>query len=176
MTNSDELELLREENRLLRQQVDELSITDRLTGTANYRALMRALETQVTRSRRYHNPLSIVVVEVGMDGLDIEPDDEVILAVSRFLSESLRWVDLIARWEKRQFVLVLPETSIEDGQCLLQKIRQGFSDSALSTQFSRGHVLLYVGLAEWQKGDDVRLLLQRATETLAREKTAAVNA
>jgi hypothetical protein len=33
--------------------------------------------------------------------------------------------------------------------------------------------MLYVGLAEWQKGDDVRLLLQRAMEALAGEKSAA---
>ncbi len=173
MTDSNELELLREENRRLKRQVEELSITDELTGMSNRRALQRALETQVTRSRRYHNPLSIVLVEVALGDPSVEPGDEVILAVSRFLSERLRWVDMIARWEGRQFVLVLPETGIEDGQRLLHKIRQGFGESALSTQFSDSHILLYVGLAEWQKGDDARLLLQRAMEALAGEKAAA---
>jgi diguanylate cyclase (GGDEF)-like protein len=173
MSESSELELLREENRRLRQQVEELSITDKLTGMSNRRAMQRALETQVTRSRRYHNPLSIVVVEVAIDGPTTEPEDEVILAVSRFLCERLRWVDIISRWEEHQFVLVLPETGIEDGQRLLHKIRQGFGESALSEQSSDSHILLYVGLAEWQKGDDVRLLLQRAMEALAGEKSAA---
>jgi diguanylate cyclase (GGDEF)-like protein len=173
MSESSELELLREENRRLRQQVEELSITDKLTGMSNRRAVQRALETQVTRSRRYHNPLSIVVVEVAIDGPNAEPEDEVILAVSRFLGERLRWVDMIARWEEHQFILVLPETSIDDGHRLLNKIRQGFGESALSTQSSDSHIMLYVGLAEWQKGDDVRLLLQRAMEALAGEKSAA---
>jgi PleD family two-component response regulator len=114
-----------------------------------------------------------VVVEVAIDGPNAEPEDEVILAVSRFLGERLRWVDMIARWEEHQFILVLPETSIDDGHRLLNKIRQGFGESALSTQSSDSHIMLYVGLAEWQKGDDVRLLLQRAMEALAGEKSAA---
>ncbi len=173
MTDSSELELLREENRRLKQQVEELSITDELTGLTNRRALKRALETQVTRSRRYHNPLSVMLIEVALEDSTEEPGDEIILAVSRFLGESLRWVDMIARWDKQQFILVLPETAIDDGQRLLQKIRQGFGQSELFTQFSDSSTLLYVGLAEWQKGDDVRLLLQRASKALAGEKAAA---
>jgi diguanylate cyclase (GGDEF)-like protein len=172
MTDSSELEILREENHRLRQQVEELSITDKLTGMNNRRALQRALETQVTRSRRYHNPLSVMLIEVAIEGSMAGPDDDIILAVSRFLGENLRWVDMIARWDERQFILVLPETAIEDGQRLLHKIRQGFSESVISKQSGAQPILLYVGLAEWQKGDDVRLLLQRAMETLAGEKSA----
>ena len=49
---------LKQENSALQQQVEELTITDELTGLANPRALNRALSSQVTRSRRYNNPLS----------------------------------------------------------------------------------------------------------------------
>lgn len=163
---------LQEQNDRLQQQTDELAITDELTGMANNRSLSRVLGAQVTRSRRYQNPLSLAVVEIALGDSDEKPSDEVILAVSRFLRDRLRWVDVIARWSHHQFVLVLPETTIEDGQRLLNKIQQGFSNSELLDEISQQAVRLYIGLAEWQKGNDARHLMKRAMETLAAEKEA----
>ncbi len=160
---------LQEKNGQLRQQLDDLAITDALTGIANRRSLNRALNAQVTRSRRYHNPLSLAVVEVGLGDAKQAPSDEVILAVSRFLRDRLRWVDVIARVNENQFALVLPETTIDDGRRLLNKIQQGFADSELFEGVARQTVRLYIGLAEWQKGNDARLLMKRATEALALE-------
>jgi diguanylate cyclase (GGDEF)-like protein len=167
-----ELLSLQEQNDRLQQQIDELAITDELTGMANNRSLSRVLGAQVTRSRRYQNPLSLAVVEIALGDSDKKPSDEVILAVSRFLRDRLRWVDVIARWSHDQFVLVLPETTIDDGQRLLNKIKQGFSDSELLDEISQQAVRLYIGLAEWQKGNDARHLMKRAMETLAAEKEA----
>jgi diguanylate cyclase (GGDEF)-like protein/PAS domain S-box-containing protein len=163
---------LQEENDRLQQQINELAITDQLTGMANSRTLNRSLNAQVTRSRRYHNPLSLAVVEIGQTDQEETPEDEVILAVSRFLRDRLRWVDMIARWNEHQFVLILPETNMEDGRQLLDKIQQGFSDSELRDGGAQGNVRLHIGLAEWQKGNDARILMKRAMEALAAEKKA----
>jgi diguanylate cyclase (GGDEF)-like protein/PAS domain S-box-containing protein len=163
---------LQEENDRLQQQINDLAITDQLTGMANSRTLNRSLNAQVTRSRRYHNPLSLAVVEVGLGEPEETAADEIILAVSRFLRDRLRWVDMIARWNERQFVLILPETTLEDGQRLLNKIQQGFADLELPESVDQGGMRLYIGLAEWQKGNDARLLMKRAMETLAVEKGA----
>jgi diguanylate cyclase (GGDEF)-like protein/PAS domain S-box-containing protein len=167
-----DLLLLQEENDRLAQQINDLAITDQLTGMANSRSMNRALNAQVTRSRRYHNPLSLAVVEVGLGDSGETPADEVILAVSRFLRDRLRWADMIARWNKQQFVLILPETTLEDGRRLLNKIQQGFADLELPDGAAPEKVRLYIGLAEWQKGNDARLLMKRAMETLAVEKEA----
>jgi diguanylate cyclase (GGDEF)-like protein/PAS domain S-box-containing protein len=163
---------LQEENDRLAQQINDLAITDQLTGMANSRSMNRALNAQVTRSRRYHNPLSLAVMEVGLGDSEKIPTDEVILAVSRFLRDRLRWVDMIARWNEHQFVLILPETTLEDGQRLLDKIQQSFADTELLEGAAPDGVRLHIGLAEWQKGNDARLLLKRAMETLAVEKEA----
>lgn len=163
---------LEEENLQLRQQVEELSITDELTGLPNRRLLGQALSSQVTRSRRYDNPLCLAVVEVATTTPPHRPSDNIILAISRFLRDRLRWADMIARWSERQFVLLLPETTMEDGQRLLHKIRLGFSDSALQDEEEWPSIRLHIGLAEWQKGNDARLLMKRAMETLEAEREA----
>ena len=151
----------------LQQQVEELTITDELTGLANQRALNRALSTQVTRSRRYNNPLSLAVVELA-DDANPEPtfDDDIILGTSRYLRDRLRWVDLIARWDHNHFVVVLPETNAEDARSLVSGISEGFEQAPISAESKQGQLRLRFGLAQWQKGNDSRLLMERAAEDL----------
>jgi len=162
-------EALREENARLQQQVEELSITDELTGLANRRSLNRVLNAQVTRSRRYGNPLCLAGVEIELDQADQQLTDEMVLNVSRYLRERLRWVDLIARWSENLFMLVLPETNAEDCSKLLDKINReylGVNPSQEMEQPPR----LRIGLAEWQKGNDSRMLIQRVMDALVEVK------
>jgi diguanylate cyclase (GGDEF)-like protein len=159
-----ELMQLRQENERLRQQVEELTITDSLTGLANRRALTNSLNAQVTRSRRYQNPLSLVALELVDDSrpaAEIEP--ETILTASRFLRDRLRWVDVIGRWDHNQFFIILPETEEAHGLELLNNIVSEFpaSNPDMATSLH-----LQFGLAEWQKGCDSRKLMQLAADAM----------
>ncbi len=176
-TDISEHETLKEENARLKQQVEELTLTDELTGLANERAFHRVLNAQVTRSRRYTNPLCLAVVEIKTEA-EIEDAglaQEIILAVSRYLRDRLRWVDLIARWSDDRFMLVLPETSLEDATKLLNKIKSDFIDAPLPETITHMNVRLQIGIAEWQKGNDARLLMKRSMEALAAANDADSN-
>lgn len=163
-----ELVQLRTASESLQQQVEELTITDELTGLANQRALNRALSTQVTRSRRYNNPLSLAVIElVDETDPDATFDPDIILGTSRYLRDRLRWVDLIARWDHKQFVVVLPETSGDDGRRLVSDISAGFGQAPMPYESQRQQLRLRYGLAQWQKGNDSRLLMERAAQDLS---------
>lgn len=158
---------LQEENRRLQQQVEELAITDELTGLANRQALTRALNTQVARSRRYQNPLSVAVITLLEQGETRPIADQVILAVSHYLRDRLRWVDVIARWEHNQFIIILPETTLQDASDLIDKVLSTFSDMVLPEQYVDSKLQLQYGLAEWHKGQDARLLLKEVFSQLA---------
>lgn len=167
-----ELVQLREQAQRLKQQVEELAITDELTGLANRQSLTRALNAQVARSRRYQNPLSLAVIHLlDKDNPDPIPD-EVILEVSRYLRDRLRWVDLIARWEHSQFIIILPETSLEHGTDLMDKVLASFSELTLPSRYATGSLALKFGLAEWHKGQDARLLMKQAFTSLAENEAA----
>ncbi len=166
-TDISEHESLKEENTRLRQHVEELTLTDELTGLANERAFHRVLSAQVTRSRRYANPLCLAVVEIQAEIEDDGLNQEVILSVSRYLRDRLRWVDLIARWSDSQFMLILPETSEEDATRLLDKIKNDFVDVGLPEDIAHLTIRLQIGIAQWQKGNDARLLMKRSMEALA---------
>ena len=129
-------------------------------------------DSQVTRSRRYTNPLCLAVVEIETE---IKAEDEglvqeITLAVSRYLRDRLRWVDLIARWSDDQFMLVLPETTLEDATKLLHKIKIDFVDTLLPEAIAHLNIRLQIGIAEWQKGNDARLLMKRSMEALTAAK------
>lgn len=158
---------LRTENEHLQQQVQELTITDELTGLANRRALTGALNSQVTRSRRYNNPLSLAIIELYHPA-EAQPayDNQIILATSRYLRDRLRWVDLIARWDDRRFVVLLPETNADDSRRLIEDISQCFQPEKMSDDTRWQSLQLRFGLAQWQKGNDSRLLMERAAEEL----------
>ncbi len=162
---------LQEESERLSQQVKQLTLTDELTGLANQLELNRALNAQVTRSRRYGNPLSLAMMEV-VDAA--EPDktlqDKLIVATSRYLRDRLRWVDVIARWGHNQFVVILPETHHSDGYSLISKIQEEFPQAQQNEPLHDESLALRFGLVEWKKGYDTPMLMRCAATSLSGEQ------
>lgn len=162
-------EELAAENARLRQQVEDLKLTDELTGLPNKRAISQSLDLHISRSRRYQNPLSVVLVHLDLQAegdvqpMSIEPG---VLTVSHFLRDRLRWVDQIARWEDHIFLLVLPETTEQDARGLLDKIANEQEGMKMPESLGDTRPKLTFGLACWQKGRDMRTLLRDAVDDL----------
>ena len=155
------------ENDHLRQQVEDLTITDSLTGMANRKAILQALAVQVTRSRRYGNPLTLGAVRLTHPELPDEPlPDGSILTLAHYLRERLRWADIIGRYEEELFLLLMPETSEEDAAKLLEQIVQECREGALTELGDNPLPQLTIGVAAWKKGDDPQRLIQHTLATL----------
>ena len=175
LTDVSHEEQLAAENARLRQQVEDLKLTDDLTGLPNKRAISQSLDLHISRSRRYQNPLSVVLVYADVTASDsVEPlsREPSLLSVSRFLRDRVRWVDQIARWDDRVFLLVLPETTEEDARALLEKIATEQQSLLLPQLPAEARPILRFGLACWQKGDDQRTLLRSAFNALQRDLDA----
>ena len=165
---------LNKDNVRLEQQVKELKLTDNLTGLANRRSITQALEHQITRSRRYQNPLSAVMVYLDTNSnLRDESSDQITLAVSHFLRDRLRWVDQIGRWDDNVFLMILPETSLEDTQSLIEKILNEKSAIRIPVDINDPAMELSFGVACWQKGMDMRTLLNAVLENLKAQRDNA---
>ena len=105
----------------LRKQVEDLTITDELTGMANRRATIQAVNAQVTRSRRYGNLLTLGAMQLSHPEGGALPETS-ILVMTHYLRERLRWADVIGRYENHLFLLVMPETAVGDAENLLHQI------------------------------------------------------
>jgi diguanylate cyclase (GGDEF)-like protein len=151
----------------LRKQVEDLTITDELTGMSNRRATIQAISAQVTRSRRYGNLLTLGAMRLSHpDQAGAALPDTTILVMTQYLRERLRWADVIGRYEDHLFLLVMPETAIADAENLLQQIVNECRDGALEELGENPVPDVRFGVSEWAKGDDAQRLIKRAMESI----------
>ena len=156
----------------LKARVSELNIIDDVTGLLNKRGLYQSLEPQVSRSRRYNNMLSILIMRLeNLEDINhqfgYEKGHHLLQAISEILNDQMRWADSIGRLNDNEFMLILPETPEDIAGHLGEKIRERLGDLSLE-DFGGDKLQLCtrVGMAQWQKGEDTRLLMQRVRETL----------
>lgn len=167
-----EEETLRADRTQLTQQLEQHNTVDAISGLLNDRAIHKGLEPLVSRSRRYQNPLSVVTMNV-INTAEINNTagqvavDKIIVAVSQLLRDQMRWADLVGRLDSGQFVFVLPETNKDAAVSLANKIAKQLNsfnvmvDDQLTVQPQA-----CFGVAAWEKGDDIRLLLERSNEAV----------
>ncbi len=156
----------------------ELAVTDPLTGLANHRQLVNALEAEIKRSRRTAQPLAVVLLD--LDGLKQINDRHGHLAgslairrVAEALLGSCRATDTAARFGGDEFALVLPET----GEAAAWHVARGVVDR-LATDAEKPNLSISVGVAVYPgHGETVEALLNAADvalyETKERRKTRA---
>ncbi|HIP52882.1 MAG TPA: diguanylate cyclase [Chromatiales bacterium] len=161
ITAQVELQRQRDE---LRARVEALSTRDPVTGVLNRRALVHVLEEQVTRSRRYQNPLLVVLLRIR-DANERPLSNEALREVSHALRDRLRWADIIGRYDDDSFLLVLPETRMEAGNDLVASIQDAVATVQIPDQRPI-QLHTQAAYAAWEKGDDPRRLIQRAVDQL----------
>lgn len=163
----------------LAEELARLNTRDTLTSLPNHKALWQALEPLISRSRRYENPLTLVRLRIATD-TDLDAahgpgaHDIVMVRLAQTLRDQVRWADLVGRFDESEFLLILPETTAESAQTLVEKLRERISELRLTTERgSSFSISPLFGIASWQKGDDGRLLLKRAGDRLSREPKGA---
>ena len=108
----------------INEELQELALTDELTGIANRRALFRAGEEMLSKT-----PL-VSAVLFDLNGFKIVNDtyghlagDRILAGVAATFKTNTRLGDLIARYGGDEFVLLLPNTSEEEAHVFAQRIR-----------------------------------------------------
>ncbi|MBA3326904.1 MAG: diguanylate cyclase [Solirubrobacterales bacterium] len=117
------------ENVDLHETVARESITDELTGLANRRGFGDALSREVERSKRFGDPMGLVLLDLD-DFKDINDNhghqqgDVVLREVARVLRETSREVDEPARYGGEELALVLPGTDLDGAFNLAERVRE----------------------------------------------------
>lgn len=123
----------------LRQQV----IHDPLTGLFNRRYLSETLEREVHRVKRKGATLGVIMMDLDHfkrfnDTYGHEAGDLLLQTLGKFLETQVRQEDIACRYGGEEFVLIMPEASLDVTQKRAEEIRQGVSQLKVS---HRGRML-----------------------------------
>ena len=148
---------LQRELLFLRQEVDRLSeyrhlaLRDDLTGLYNRRCFSDRLTEEWSRARRYHTPLSVVMVDLDRfkminDVAGHHVGDQVLHFVGGILAQTCREFDVVARIGGDEFAFLLPNTDRAGALVLMNRIHQMLYNAShgpelpdcLSVGFSHG--------------------------------------
>jgi len=164
------------ERRRQEERVRQLAVSDPLTGLANYRRVVEALETEVKRFARTGR--GFVLLLLDLDGLKRINDQHGHLAgnhalcrVAEVLRVHCREVDTPARYGGDEFAVVLPETSREDAQRVTSRIAGRLSEGGEASPLT-----VSIGAAVYpEDGTTIEQLFNHADAKLYKEKRAAAD-
>lgn len=167
-----EYRAIRTERDQLAEDLSRQSMRDSVTGLPNRRGVMAALEPQVSRSRRYGNPLALIRLQIDdVDQLDgrygASTVDRVMLTVGQVLRDRTRWADLIGCLDTGEFLLVMPETTKGTAVQLAEKFCRWIGELQVTAMDDT--VITVVGrcgVTEWMRGDDSAKMLRRTLQAL----------
>ena len=121
------------DNSRLHKKLNELSITDELTGLYNRRKLNEALEIEFDKAKRFNNSLSILIIDIDHfksinDFYGHKVGDIVLAKLGSLLSKNTRNIDIAVRYGGEEFVIILPQTDFKNAASAAKKIKKIIQD------------------------------------------------
>jgi len=115
-------------NSFVFQKLQQQSITDGLTGIKTRRFFWEALSAEWKRASRSGRPFSVVLVDLDKfkevnDTSGHLEGDLVLARVGRLLENKCRQSNVVARYGGDEFIILMPETSVEQAQILAERLR-----------------------------------------------------
>lgn len=155
------------------QGMQQQAITDSLTGTKTRRYFLEALQSEWRRASRSRRPFSVVMVDLDKfkevnDSMGHIEGDLVVARVGRVLEEHCRHSNVVARYGGDEFVILMPETTLEQAMVLSERLRGALAVDALLQQ--RSLTGSFGVAAHPLHGESPDAILQAADSALYRAK------
>lgn len=172
-----EREILINELQAANKQLTELSMTDALTGLNNRRYIFERLAEEITKSERYGNSLSIILIDIDNfknlnDTYGHPFGDSVLKKSGQVFKETIRGTDMVGRYGGEEFLFVLANASLEHGYLLAERIRKNIE--TLTWNNSEIRVTISGGLVQFN-GESRKELLTSADALLYKAKSLGKN-
>lgn len=167
------------------EELKKLTITDALTGLLNRRYLYERLKDEVARSERYGHNFSLLMLD--LDGFKYCNDtfghligDNILKDIAEALLNTVRSMDIVARYGGDEFIIILPETAEPLAIDIADRLRSNVSKKAvlpLDPACTGPHSLTTsIGVVCYpEHGNTIELLLENVDKALYRAKNKGKN-
>jgi len=160
------------------RQLQELSVTDELTGLYNHRHLVRSLESEFKRALRYKRNFTLLMVDVDFfkqvnDAYGHPCGDLVLRELAHIFKRTVRATDIVARYGGDELAVVLLETQRETALKISEKLRREVEKYPFKWEGEPFQVTVSIGAASaFEKGiKDWSALLNAADKALYQAKS-----
>lgn len=158
-------------------EITKLSITDSLTQLVNRIRLDRVLDEQIELANRYQTPFAIILLDVDHfkqvnDTYGHLVGDDVLVRLAQILMTNTRSVDVVGRWGGEEFLIIAPNTGIDEAANFAEKLRLVLAGTEFPVV---GYKTGSFGVTAFVPGDNLGTLVARADAALYIAKKAGRN-
>ncbi|MES2534303.1 MAG: biofilm regulation diguanylate cyclase SiaD [Pseudomonadota bacterium] len=156
------------------------STTDPLTGIGNRRMLVERLKSEMARSQRVSRPLAVAIADVDRfksvnDTFGHDAGDKALTEIARTIDANIREYDCCGRWGGEEFLIIMPEISVTEGLLIIERVRLALDDLDVSIADQRIELSASFGIAQYNPGESMSDLINRADAALYAAKHAGRN-
>lgn len=158
------------------RELQQLAITDPLTGINNRREIMSFLSTEIERARRYTVNLCVILIDLDHfksinDTHGHLSGDQVLVDAAETLRKLCRASDSLGRYGGEEFLIILPNTNKVEAEALAERIRQTVNSNPVKTIDGETiHYSCSIGLTEFHASQSMQDLLHTADNALYKAK------
>lgn len=153
---------------------------DTLTGVRNRMSYEETLDQEMARWARYHEVFSFAILDIDHfkninDQFGHNAGDKALQIVARMMTKNIRQTDFLFRIGGEEFVLLLPKTTAENAQPLVEKIRRSVAESSFHFKLKKVDITLSAGLTEITDIDNAESIYERADAAMYQAKQEGRN-
>jgi len=162
------------------KMLQKIATTDELTGLSNRRDFIEKYKMESARFDRNKRIFSIVMGDIDHfkkfnDTYGHECGDYVLSKIAKIIKTTLRQLDILGRWGGEEFIILLPETNLEDGDKVADKIRNTIESSTFSYKHQELTVTMSFGVSVYDHPMSMEEVIDKADQCLYYAKEAGRN-
>jgi diguanylate cyclase (GGDEF)-like protein/PAS domain S-box-containing protein len=165
------------ERKFMEEELKRLAVTDTLTGALNRTKFGEIIERETESVKRYNQRLSMILFDVDHfkkvnDRYGHNAGDYVLKNIADIVRENIRKIDYFVRWGGEEFVILSPETQLDEAYLLADRIRITIEN----TKFEHfGKITVSFGVTEFKEEDTVDSFIKRADDAMYEAKKKGRN-
>ena len=158
-------------------KVEKMATEDQLTQLHNRTFFRSRADYEIEKQKRHPGSLSLIMFDIDHfksvnDTYGHDVGDMVLVALSKLAKDSVRKTDSLARWGGDEFVVLLPDTNLDQARVAAEQLRGLIAAIILPPV---GYITCSFGVSTFQSEDTLDSFMKRADEALYDAKQTGRN-
>jgi len=172
-----EIKKAKEEVEDLNKGLRYTSTHDSLTTIYNRFAILNFLENDINRTKRINKNLSLIMYDIDFfkknnDNYGHIVGDSILKELSLVIKESIRDIDLVGRYGGEEFLIILPDTSCDEGLVLAKRLLDLVRNHKFHTSKGVLQITISIGISQYIMGESMGSFIDRVDKLLYEAKNS----